>query len=73
MAFFEHAIVKLSSNIVPGMPSLIIFLALIIFTLLPLSSNQQPGLGEKAFILAIIFSASSFQLILVSDFTIFLA
>ena len=43
----------------PGIPLLIISLALIIFILFPFSSNQLPGLGQKAFILAIIFSASS--------------
>ena len=57
----------------PGFPSQIIFFALVIFILDPSSSNQHPGLGFNALIFAIMFIASSRQLILASVFEIFFA
>ena len=44
-----------------------------IFILNPDKLNQHPGFGFKALIFAIILLASSFQLILDSDFSILLA
>ena len=72
MAFLEQAIVKFSLRIKPGRPLMFTSLALIILILDPKKSNQDPGLGFNAFILAIILSASSFQFIFDSFYLFFL-
>ena len=73
IAFSAQAIKNLLLIISPGLPSALISFAFKILILLPFNSNQDPGVGYKAFIFATISPAFVFQSILVSDLSIFFA